>query len=235
MRRDHERSGDEGLVAAVAAGDADAMTALYRRRNADVYRFALHMTGSSAAADDVTQDVFLVVMRDARRFVPGRSTVASWLLGIARNCARQWFDRARTFRHDAPGDVDPTSLAVCPDPVGDLARAERIARLRRAVLALPVRYREVVVLCDLQELSYAEAADILGCAIGTIRSRLHRARALLAAKLEPIESAEHTRTSRLDGVEAESSSALDAVLESANSVSKPRPAIGRTSHKRCLA
>jgi hypothetical protein len=103
------------------------------------------------------------------------------------------------------------------------------------VLALPVRYREVVVLCDLQELSYAEAADILGCALGTIRSRLHRARALLAAKLEPIESADHARASRLGVAEPESSTAQDAVVESAAPVSKPRPAIRRTSHKGCLA
>jgi RNA polymerase sigma-70 factor (ECF subfamily) len=64
-----------------------------------------------------------------------------------------------------------------------MTRAEGIARVRRAVLSLPVRYREVIVLCELQELTYAEAAQALGCAIGTVRSRLHRARALLAGKL----------------------------------------------------
>jgi RNA polymerase sigma-70 factor (ECF subfamily) len=56
--------------------------------------------------------------------------------------------------------------------------------LRRAVLSLPLRYREAVVLCDLQETPYAEAADALGCAVGTVRSRLHRGRALLAAKMQ---------------------------------------------------
>ena len=78
------------------------------------------------------------------------------------------------------------------DPAADLTRAEGIDRVRKAVLTLPVRYREVVVLCDLQELSYAETADALGCAVGTVRSRLHRARALLAAKLSPaVQSAPH--------------------------------------------
>ena len=69
------------------------------------------------------------------------------------------------------------------DTLGDLTRAESIDALRQAVLTLPVRYREAVVLCDLQEMSYADAAVALGCAVGTVRSRLHRGRALLALKL----------------------------------------------------
>ena len=69
------------------------------------------------------------------------------------------------------------------DPVGDLERQRHVDALRRAVVALPVRYREAVVLCDLHELSYADAAVALSCAIGTVRSRLHRGRALLARRL----------------------------------------------------
>lgn len=70
-------------------------------------------------------------------------------------------------------------------PLDEMSRAEAIEAVRRAVLALPEHYREVVVLCDLQEMSYGETAEILGCAIGTVRSRLHRARALLIEKLRP--------------------------------------------------
>ena len=72
---------------------------------------------------------------------------------------------------------------VDADPLGDLTRAESIEALREAVLTLPVRYREAVVLCDLQEMTYADAAAAIGCAVGTVRSRLHRGRALLAVKL----------------------------------------------------
>ena len=174
---------DEELIAAVAAGDRDAFGALYRRRRPDVYRFALHMTGVPAAAEDVAQDVFLIVMRDAGRFEPGRSTPAAWLCGIARNCARQRLERDRTLQPLTEDAREDERLAVHPDPLGDLTRADRVEMLRNAVLTLPVRYREAVVLCDLQELSYAEAADALGCAIGTVRSRLHRGRAMLAMKL----------------------------------------------------
>jgi RNA polymerase sigma-70 factor (ECF subfamily) len=178
-----DRDSDEDLLARTARGDVQAFALLFRRRHAQVYRFALHMTGTPGAADDVTQDVFMIVMRDAARFEPGRSGVVAWLCGIARNCARQRLDRDRPFQaledeHESlRGDRPQT------DPLGDLTRAEGIERVRRAVLNLPVRYREVVVLCDLQEMSYAEAADALECAVGTVRSRLHRGRQLLAAKL----------------------------------------------------
>jgi RNA polymerase sigma-70 factor (ECF subfamily) len=67
----------------------------------------------------------------------------------------------------------------------DIARSETVEQVRKAVLSLPERYREVVVLCDMEEMSYAEAAEIMGCAIGTVRSRLHRARAMLIEKLRP--------------------------------------------------
>ena len=80
------------------------------------------------------------------------------------------------------------STEICP--LDDLTRAETIESVRRAVLSLPSKYREVVVLCELQDISYGETAEILGCAIGTVRSRLHRARALLLAKLRPAAEAE---------------------------------------------
>jgi RNA polymerase sigma-70 factor, ECF subfamily len=183
MTRHLDSEPDETLLAAVAAGDRDAFATLFQRRQRDVYRFALHMTGAPAVAEDVAQDVFLIVMRDAGRFEPGRSTPAAWLCGIARNCARQRLERDRTLQPLTEDDREDERLAVHPDPLGDLTRADRVEMLRNAVLTLPVRYREAVVLCDLQELSYAEAADALGCAIGTVRSRLHRGRAMLAMKL----------------------------------------------------
>jgi RNA polymerase sigma-70 factor (ECF subfamily) len=167
---------------------------LFRRRQGDIYRFALHMSGAPALADDVTQDVFLIVMREALRYEPGRSSVTSWLRGIARNCIRQRLDRDARLESLATGPDDQRALPVIqPDPLAEISRMERIAMLRRAVLALPIRYREVVVLCDLEELAYADAAESLGCAIGTVRSRLHRARAILAVRLAAIQAEEERR------------------------------------------
>jgi RNA polymerase sigma-70 factor (ECF subfamily) len=178
---------DELLLSRTAAGDAEAFARLFQRRQGQVFRFALHMTGSITIAEDVTQEAFLRVMRDAGRFEAGRSAVVSWLCGIARNCALQRLERERPYQawneDDEPGAGEGTATA---DPVAALVRAEGIEQVRQAVLSLPIRYREVVALCDLQELSYAETADALGCAVGTVRSRLHRARALLASKLSHV-------------------------------------------------
>ena len=170
---------DEDLMAAVAAGDREAFGALYRRRRPDVYRFALHMTGSPAAAEDVAQDVFVAVIQDARRYSPSRAAVLPWLLGIARNQARRRLSERR-FDPIPGGGAEPVVLA---DPAEGLTRSRQTDALRRALVALPVVYREAVVLCDLQELTYQDAAEAAECAIGTVRSRLHRGRQMLAASL----------------------------------------------------
>ena len=194
MTEDLQRTSDDTLIAGIAAGRPEALTALFRRRQADIYRFALHMSGTPALADDVTQDVFLIVMRDAPRYEAGRSSVTAWLRGIARNCVRQRLDRdSRLESLPATSEDDSALPVVQPDPLGEMSRVERIAMLRRAVLALPVRYREVVVLCDLEELTYADAADALECAIGTVRSRLHRARAMLAMRLSELQAEQERR------------------------------------------
>jgi RNA polymerase sigma-70 factor (ECF subfamily) len=181
---------DADLVTRVATGDREAFAALFRRRQRDVYRFALHMTALPSVAEDVTQEVFLAVMRDAGRYDATRATVVAWLCGIARNQVRRRFERDRMLQpmgmldqDDVDHVVDPGLVVSDGDVLADLTAAEQVAALRQAVLTLPVAYREVVVLCDLQELSYADAAAVIGCAIGTVRSRLHRARALLTSKM----------------------------------------------------
>lgn len=175
---------DEALLVRVASGDGDALAVLFDRRQQGVYRFALHLTGSPATADDVTQEVFIAVLRDAGKFEAGRASVAAWLCGIARNFVRRRLSADReTSSLDDQGFDEPLP-AVQPDPLGDLTTAEQVEALRRAVVTLPLAYREALVLCDLQEMPYAEAAGALGCPVGTVRSRLHRARALLVEKIQ---------------------------------------------------
>ena len=179
---------DEDLLRRIVAGDAAAFTALFRRRQSDVYRFALHMTGLPAVAEDVTQDVFLALIKDAGRYDASRATVKAWLAGIARNHSLRRLERDRgTVPLDDDHDVPETAVDL--DPLDALTRSERIATLRKAILTLPVAYREAVVLCDLQELTYADAAAALECAVGTVRSRLHRGRALLGMKMRVEEPA----------------------------------------------
>ncbi|MEP6568311.1 MAG: RNA polymerase sigma factor [Acidobacteriota bacterium] len=182
---------DSDLVQAMLAGEEAALTALYERRARDVHRFALQMCGSQPLADDVTQEVFLVLIREGHNFDASRGSLSAFLMGVARNHVLRRLRRERFYVAKEDGnDATTTTSRSTENPLDDLSRTETIESVRRSVLALPERYREVVVLCDLQELSYVEAAEILGCAVGTVRSRLHRARALLIEKLRPARDAD---------------------------------------------
>jgi RNA polymerase sigma-70 factor (ECF subfamily) len=179
------------LLQLLRSGDPNALATLYQRRQRGIYRFALQMSGSIPVAEDITQEVFLVLIHDNNNFDEARGSLNSFLLGVARNHVLRRLQRERFYSpletdESALGDSTlPPALISNRGPLDDLSRTETIEAVRKAVLALPERYREVVVLCDLQELSYAETADVLGCAVGTVRSRLHRGRTLLINKLRP--------------------------------------------------
>jgi len=176
---------DEQLLSQALGGDEDAFTVLYRRRQGPVYRFALHMSGSSHVAEEVTQDVFVFLIQRGHDFDPTRGALGAYLFGVARNYVRRALERNYT---DATlyssADDEAHALVIEDDPADGIARRQTSTALWKAVLSLPEHYREVVVLCDLQELTYAQAAEALGCAIGTIRSRLHRAHDMLGKKLQ---------------------------------------------------
>lgn len=176
---------DDELLARLRRGDEAAFVALYRRRQGAIYRFAMHMSGSATTAEDITQEVFLALLREECGFDPQRGTLSGYLFGIARKLVLRNLERGRSdvALENETDEATGPELAVIDDPLIDLTRREGIEALRRAVMALPRRYREVVLLCDLEELDYADAAVALGCPIGTVRSRMHRARALLFEKL----------------------------------------------------
>jgi RNA polymerase sigma-70 factor (ECF subfamily) len=167
---------DQDLLRHMLAGDEKAFTSLYRLRQGAVYRFALQMTGSAGAAEDVTQEVFMALLESGRRFDPSRGTLTSFLYGIARNLVFRRLEKERLTE-------EVEDCATDEDLLEDLTRRETIEQVRRAVLSLPPVYREAVVLCDLQDLSYVDAAGALDCPVGTVRSRLNRGRAMLAQKL----------------------------------------------------
>jgi RNA polymerase sigma-70 factor (ECF subfamily) len=183
-----EAPDDGDLLKSMLAGDAEAFATLYRRRQGAVYRFALQMSGSSSLAEDVTQEVFMLLLRDGTSYNAARGPLNSFLLGIARNLVRQRLGREHFYAPLADGEPEHSTAGerLAPgDPLDDLTRNETIETVRKVVLSLPARYREVIVLCELQEMSYAEAAHVLECAIGTVRSRLSRGRALLIEKMQP--------------------------------------------------
>jgi RNA polymerase sigma-70 factor, ECF subfamily len=205
MKSEMELMGDGLLLGRMIAGDEEAFTLLYRRRHPAIYRFALHMSGNVALAEDVTQEVFMTLIRDAKRFDPARGTLGGFLFGIARNHLRRRWEQER-HSLPLPDDADELdSLLSASARVGrngvsngngngngrgpfllsrdEYTSLETVGRVRQAISTLPENYREVVILCELEEMSYEDAASALDCPVGTVRSRLHRARALLVEKL----------------------------------------------------
>jgi RNA polymerase sigma-70 factor, ECF subfamily len=179
---------DNELLKLTLAGSEEALSILYQRRQHNIYRFALQISGSQEISEDVTQEVFIVLIRHGETFDETRGSLNSFLLGITRNLVRRRISREQ-FYVSLDNETDDLTI---PDEhhkssnlIDELARDETVEFIRKAVLSLPARYREVVVLCDLQEMSYLEAANVLNCAVGTVRSRLHRARTLLLEKLRP--------------------------------------------------
>lgn len=193
-----KKTSDADLLKRMLAGDEEAFICLYNRHQAKVYRFAFQMSGSEAIAQDVTQEVFLMLMREGERYDTTRGSVSAYLYGIARNFVLQKLSKESRFvtiDEDANGRemmANDRSRSV-RDPLDDLTRKEMLESLRQAILALPAHYREVVVFCELHEMSYAEVAETLDCAIGTVRSRLNRARTLLAEKLRNGEAASNQK------------------------------------------
>jgi RNA polymerase sigma-70 factor (ECF subfamily) len=190
-------SPDDALVELLRRGDEEAFSSVYKQNQARLYRFAYHMSSSHSIAEETIQETFLTLIRQPDRFDPARGNLSAFLFGIARNHVLRALERDRRFE---PLDAEPAANGANgsggsaahdraiegEDSVGALAhleRHERIESVRRAVLSLPTVYREVVVLCDLEQRSYADAAARLECPVGTVRSRLNRARGLLLAKL----------------------------------------------------
>jgi RNA polymerase sigma factor (sigma-70 family) len=172
---------DLALLQAMAAGHAPALDELYARYGSAVFGYLMARLGERQLAEEVLQDVMLAVWRSAASF-RGDSKVLTWLLTIAHNRAVN-ARRRRTFTLVPFNDA----LDTASDDTGPLDRIVRQAE-RRAVREmldrLPVQQREVLVLVFYHQLSAAEAARVLGVAIGTVKSRLHRAKAALRSVLE---------------------------------------------------
>jgi len=179
---------DDVLLRRASKGDEDAFVLLYRRHQGSLFRFALRMTGSRWGAEEIVQDVFMTLMREPKKYDASRGVLGAYLFGIARNRIMKHLERLpREVSLEEKNEDGTGPGLVLQDaftPAMWTERRERLERVRAAVLELPPEFREAVVLCELQEKSYEEAAQMMGCPIGTIRSRLHRGRALLLAKLE---------------------------------------------------
>lgn len=181
----HSSTTDTDLLRQMRSGAADALAALYRRHQGPLYRFALLRCGSAAAAADVVQEVFMGLLTGRFAFDPLRGQLSAFLYGVARNLIMK-LDPARQPAALAGDDEDEDAPELPADGACPLARVlhnEAAEEVRRALSLLAPHYRDVVILYEMHELSYAEIADICQVDIGTVRSRLSRARAALAKRL----------------------------------------------------
>ena len=179
---------DAALLTRASTGDEAAFGQLFARYQRQIYLYAERVSGCGSG-DDVVQETFLAVLRPSGRFDPAKGTVPGYLFGIARHHVIKRLARQGVTLADPPETVAADATAPQDSPLDTIARARTVDLVRQAVRSLPPAYREVVALCDLQEMDYATVAQVVQCPIGTVRSRLHRARALLLRKLATVPSA----------------------------------------------
>ena len=178
---------DAKLLELSRAGEESAFLSLYERLKAPIFRYAFYMTMSKTAAEEVTQEVFIALLKNGNRYKPAEGDLPGFAFGIARNLIRRFHRRERLYE-ELPGDEVLDKLSGSLSGTQELSlqviRKEDVEKIRAAIASLPHHYRQVIVLCDLCELTYTEAASRLQCAVGTVRSRRNRAHALLAQKLK---------------------------------------------------
>jgi RNA polymerase sigma-70 factor (ECF subfamily) len=172
----------------LAHGDTNALRELYQRHGRALLRFTSAMCRSRQAAEDMVHDTFVALLREPTSFDPQQGTVFGYLCGVLRHrVSRHFRQQRRWVTLDTDNDASPAHVNDAQTPADEIARSETTAAFRRAMLDLPVQHREVIALCDLEELPYTAVAGILNCPVGTVRSRLHRARALLTIRLASLE------------------------------------------------
>jgi RNA polymerase sigma-70 factor, ECF subfamily len=186
---------DAELLRLSVEGDESAFLLLYDRLKHNIFRYSYFMTGSNFVAEEITQEVFMALLREGGKYRQQQAEVAAFAFGITKNLVRRVRRREHGFE---PLLEENTNLVCAADSVAQLVSNELVERVQMAVASLPPHYREPVVLCDLCELTYAEAATRLRCSVGTIRSRLNRAHTVLARKLKPLQ---RTRAVGLTGTE----------------------------------
>lgn len=179
-----EENGETELLRRAAGGDRTAFDELYVHHRKAVFGFAWRFTRSTAAAEDITQDAFLSLLTEARRFRPERGPLRNWLLAIARNLALK---RVRKLSPETPLDSDAEASAPEPTPLAEALSGEIEAAVKAAVGSLPLLQREALILFEYEGLALAEIAAITGADLAAVKSRLHRARERLRLLLAPLE------------------------------------------------
>ena len=171
------------LLHRAVRGDNEAFAQLYDELAGPLYRFAFHMLGDHAQAEDIVHEAFLKLLGAANDFDETRGNVLNFSLGITRKLVLRHLRWKLRWFTSQPKELEIIVSDSEASAQQKLEQSETLAAVRKAVRSLPVKYREVITLCELCEMTYETAARQIGCSVGTLRSRLHRAHALLAEKL----------------------------------------------------
>jgi RNA polymerase sigma-70 factor (ECF subfamily) len=174
---------DVSLLQRAGYGDETAFLEIYNRYRDSVYRFVVRLVSSTHVAEDITQECFLSVLRNPARFDGSRASLRTYLIAAARNLAFKRFS-------ETGGEVELDSInfepaATSREPLAEMLDEELSEVVRRAVESLPPLQREALILFEFEELALAEIAAIVNSDIGTVKSRLHRARQRLKQLLAP--------------------------------------------------
>ena len=174
---------DERLLAEAADGDTAAFQILYERYRDAIFRFAVRLLGSVEAAEDVTHDCFLSLMKAPGRFDPARASLRTYIYAAARNLATK---RYHSFGRETAIDelMEEPSVADRHGPMRLVLDHELAGEVERAVSSLPPLLREALVLFEYEDISLAEIAEVVGAEPGTVKQRLFRAREKLRARLD---------------------------------------------------
>lgn len=180
-----EPNDDADLLRQSIHGKLAAFNTLYERYQRRIFRFVWHMCESSDIAEEITQEVFMQLISPPHRYDPAKGSVAGYLFGMARNLTRRTMQQAPEHLPITEELLEGGEESVIGDLdiLAQLDQMELVANLRKAVLSLPESYREVLVLRDLEQMGHRETAELLQCSLGTVASRLHRARNLLKTRL----------------------------------------------------
>ena len=172
------------LLRRAVRGDKEAFAQLYDALAGPLYCFAFHMLGERAQAEDTVHEAFLTLLNAAKDFDEARGSLLNFALGITRKLVLRHLRWKLRWFTSQPEDLERFSRDGEASAQEKLELAEQVEAVRKGVASLPTKYREVITLCELCEMSYEAAAAQIGCSVGTVRSRLHRAHALLAEKLK---------------------------------------------------
>ena len=189
---------DLALLTDMRNGSASAFEQLYRRHQGPLYRFALLRCGSAASAADIVQEIFLALLNNTLKFDPAKGVLQGFLFGVARNLLLKQHEANRRYVSNKASadadDADDDAVDASAGPLERLLVNEAAENVRNALQQISPHYRDVLILYEMHDLSYVEIAQICGIDLGTVRSRLSRARSRLMGLLNTVNAAEIATT-----------------------------------------